>query len=135
MTECIPLIVIHDPQLVSTGAPSTSTQRAWDAVTRCPHPQGIDAEVVSRVEAAMSYEAGKDQDRRLSTSSAAQQGVLPPSAAANVFDVYKTPEDKEIHDLIIRLGLSERDGNDLLYTLRKVDVMITVMSIIAVNDH
>jgi hypothetical protein len=113
-------MAIHDTALLSAGAPSTSTQRAWDAVTQCPHPRGIDAEVVSRVEAAVCFEAGMDQDRRLSTSSAAQQGVLPPQAAANVFEVYKTPEDKEIHDLIIRLGLSERDGNDLLYTLKKV---------------
>ncbi len=95
---------------------------AWEAVTRCPHPLGMDADVVRRVEAAKLFEAGKDADQRVTTAAAEETGLWHPPASANFFDVYSSPEDKEIHDLIIRLGLSERDGNDLLYTLQKVVV-------------
>jgi hypothetical protein len=97
---------------------------AWEAVTRCPHPRGMDADVVSRVEAAMPFEAGQDADRRVTTAAAEDSGLWHPPASADLFDVYSSPEDKEIHDLIIRLGLSERDGNDLLFTLRKVAVNV-----------
>ena len=43
-----------------------------------------------------------------------------PREVQGVWDVYASAEDKEIHDLIIKLKLSERDGNHLLQVLRKV---------------
>ena len=92
---------------------------AWDAVTLCSSSSGVNQSVVSAVEKA-SADSFKDEKHRKTPAEARREGIWKPAEVPGVWDVYDSPEDKEIHDLIIKLRLSESDGNHLLHVLRKV---------------